>query len=709
MLGDHFPRTRDSHPELVDWKQPFDWSTQLAFNTLLELLEAQIAKADQSLTALMAISMALRDDLADATAQADNGAQAANVDVVRFLASLPVATSAVIEGDFGLAYDWVLGGISRDFKSDHHSNTVVYTPPPYSLADPTADAYAFANLTRYYSAFYTVALKLGGIDVLAEKFAAGATSLAMAELGGSGRERAVKLLAVLGQWAAERGRPQAPWFAGQLSSMLLSAAFTPRERVMLGIALSGALATYSGRSANAWAKYLLEQCADALVEHEPVQLYALAIDSKEGWSANRASILAEIQKLANFYREHSREGGDAGVSLESRIPILHPLFYSLATFGSTDDVMDVLWAWYGRPGSDCADADILFVCPAYGDGTAYVWPGGRSLPTGSDPANLDRFLTTLSLTQSQFFRGPAGDRVFEVEEGCWGRLNHDHADNLRRDMATLYDFVRLRRMIPENWQPRSIVVVPSHRDPAQAELSEALGWLAPLEASVAVVRPSRSRRLMRVWRDDGVQLVDAEIEILRSLGSLGGWDVDVCDEERTAANFRRFYEDAEPDLVWVIGHGEMDAHHIGQTGLVLGDGLILPVREMAAYALPEGDRRLLVLNICSGGAAQNRGGLGHLGLAQSLAGPHQSVVAHQWPVDYYPALAFAAAFMLGLIDGEARAALKFASVTMRDVEQVRRRLSEIDPSLSAIERLNTPAACENAESVLNWGNAALYT
>ncbi len=62
---------------------------------------------------------------------------------------------------------------------------------------------------------------------------------------------------------------------------------------------------------------------------------------------------------------------------------------------------------------------------------------------------------------------------------------------------------------------------------------------------------------------------------------------------------------------------------------------------------------MLVLNVCSGGAAQNRGGLASLDLAQMLVSPSQLV--------------------------------------------------------SALDRLDVEAARTAAGSILNWGNAALYT
>lgn len=710
MIGDHFPQTRAAHPELTNWELRFDWTAPLHWNAVDMLLQALIRSGNESPAMLAAVSAPLFQDLTEAThAAAENAGQSANVDIVRFLISLPVAASALIEGDHGQAYDWVLAGISRTFQLGRNINHGDYRLPPYEGGDPFGNDIAAANLLRWYRSFYTVATKLGGFDELAQRFARGAAGVAMEALRSLHRSDAVQLLALIGQWAAERGEPQVLWFAGQLTSMFGAAGFTARDHIVIGTALSGALAPYSGRPASVWARRLLGEQAEALVEHEPVQLRILAITTPEEWQVERAPLLVAIGALAAYYRGAVRDGGDASVALEARVKILHPLFHFLARHGSTYDIIDVLAAWYGRPGEDRADANILFICPAYGDGTAYVWPTGRSLPEGDDPANLHRFLASLSRAQAQPFRGPAGDQDFAIEEHRWGMPDHGHADALRRDMAALYNFVRLRAALPEGFRPRSLVVVPAHRDPVQAVVADALGWLAPIEASVAAAAPTRARQVLSVWADDAVQLVDAELELLASLGPHGGWDVRPFEGDRSAEAFRLFYEDPEPDLLWVVGHGEMDAHNLSQSGIVLAGGALMSVREVSELAIPTLGRRLLVLNLCSGGAAQFRGGLGHLGLAQSLAGPNQQVIAHQWPINSYPALAFASAFLLASIKHGPDEALRRASQLMRDIDGLRTGLAALDPELSAIARLDVPAARANLDSVLNWGNPALFT
>ena len=79
--------------------------------------------------------------------------------------------------------------------------------------------------------------------------------------------------------------------------------------------------------------------------------------------------------------------------MESRAAILMPLIYCLTRVGSVDDILDVLWAWYGALDWERGDFNVLFVCPSHGDGVAYLWPDGRWFAPHAD---MGGSLTTAS-------------------------------------------------------------------------------------------------------------------------------------------------------------------------------------------------------------------------------------------------------------------------------------------------------------------------
>ena len=61
------------------------------------------------------------------------------------------------------------------------------------------------------------------------------------------------------------------------------------------------------------------------------------------------------------------------------------------------------------------------------------------------------------------------------------------------------------------------------------------------------------------------------------------------------------------------------------------------------------------------------------------------------------------------LEGGPDEALRRASQLMRDIDGLRTDLAALDPDLSAIARLEAPGARANLDSVLNWGNPALFT
>lgn len=66
---------------------------------------------------------------------------------------------------------------------------------------------------------------------------------------------------------------------------------------------------------------------------------------------------------------------------------------------------------------------------------------------------------------------------------------------------------------------------------------------------------------------------------------------------------------------------------------------------------PEGQRRLLVLNVCDGGRFEESGMVPRIGLAPALASPWQATISHLWPVLNFPSAAFGALLAHGLAQG----------------------------------------------------------
>ncbi len=480
-----------------------------------------------------------------------------------------------------------------------------------------------------------------------------------------------------------------------------------RERAQIQVAMSTHAGFYTDTHPVEWARRTLSDLRSELKEHEPLQLLGVTLVDQEAWVATRAEIQSEIQALSKLYRS----GGSrqvARVALDSRVLLLHPIIYALCKFGSTEDLMTVLHAWYAEPDSSPADADILFVCPNHGDGVAYVWPDDRHFASNSAAESLEKALIANSNALNEYFRGPQGDRQIRVDERLKTTPAFEFGPEIWAAMGDHYRLSELADRLPRGWVPRSVVVMPAHRDPLQAMILDRLGWIAPLETSLTISDDLRPIRVLSIWTGS-THTTEAEVEVLMRVAATAGWRAKVTSGELDMRAFRQFYEDSEADVLWVIGHGEQTSDDASQTGIVMEDGTMASLADLAEFNVPRTGRRLLVLNICSSATAQTFNGMARSGLAQELVSPSQQVIGHLWPIDYYAALAFGSSLAMALTRLPPANALKEALLMMRDQGELIRVLQEISPDLQAIRRLNGQRAAEVMGNVLSWGCPVILT
>lgn len=122
-----------------------------------------------------------------------------------------------------------------------------------------------------------------------------------------------------------------------------------------------------------------------------------------------------------------------------------------------------------------------------------------------------------------------------------------------------------------------------------------------------------------------------------------GVETDVHLEEDIDKDFfQQIYECPDYDVVWIAAHGVFDPYQPNLAGIRLSaDGQRkLLLEEILHMSLPLTGRRLLVMNLCSGGDALIGEGPTGVGIASLLAGCEQAVVSHLWRVHENTALVF---------------------------------------------------------------------
>lgn len=655
----------------------------------------------------MRLATSLREDLTAETARCANGPDAPDVAAACFILALPAAFVTMAEGEHGDCYGWVHWAISPEHVFDARMNTGDYALPPYPGASTGLNAIAELYLVDWVRTAYMLARKFGGMDELARLFldySFGRTLVAI----GEGDPAGVEALVAMVSWATKDGHPKAKLLAEAALDIFELKTMAPRQQVILGISFVTAAAQWTENTPQQWAQRLLDEHRNDLGEHELVQLLAVVITSSTKWAALRDELLLEIRKLADSYKRRATSKLSASRSLEARVDILQPLIFNLTNFGSTEDIMDVLWAWYGTEDAERGDANILFVGAAHGGGVTYVWPSGRWTRPGPVVAEtLQGMMDGISAALTDYFRGPEGDRQLKLDERMVGAPAFEQVEQLRAAMQAHYDIPALTAQLPTDFRPRSIIVLPALRDPFQALLFDQVGWIAPMEASLSKAQAMRPIHTVSIW-PGATHLTEAEVECVQNVGVAAGWKVKFAVGPLDEAAFLRFYEDAEPDLLWVIGHGEQSPYRLEETGIVLEGNVLLPITRIAAMTVPGGERRLLVLNVCSSGAAQHRGGIARIGLGHYLATPNQTVAAHLWPIDYYAALAFGCSLSLSLAKAPLPQAFGEAIATMHNQRALLVSLAELEAT-KAVDRLSSERLNEHLANLLNWGCPVLLT
>jgi hypothetical protein len=235
------------------------------------------------------------------------------------------------------------------------------------------------------------------------------------------------------------------------------------------------------------------------------------------------------------------------------------------------------------------------------------------------------------------------------------------------------------------------------------------GISTPFESSFSAPAADWPVRNVSVWLGATIY-TDFELEVLEAASRLRDWRLRTATppSHGILSAFRRFYEDADADVLWVIGHGEHTPHSEQKTGLYLDEQMFLSMEEIRHFKCPGTGRRLLVLNVCSGATARMTGGLARIGLAHELVGPNQSVIAHIWPAYSETALSFGALLAAFLGAQDNFSAFAAASAQLRDPEGIVAALDEVlGNRLRAYDRIN--ASIPALKNVLSWGCPVFLT
>ena len=679
----------------------FDWNDAnplilREFWNIQERLQANPAE-------LLEWTNAIIQDLHNARTETNEQVAVDAIDCARFVTcAIPIHTT-LKSGQHGDCYHWIWTAISHTHIFGERG--VQENQYNYLMVDnlfPDLQMEYFDCLPNFISAIYHLSYKLGGLDRLTSEIATVSwETLARLRTQNTYRDDTMAISQML-IWAAYQN-----WPDGQLWAQYVLERYNqcddPEEQKTLAMIFISPANTYSNETSEYWAQRILDQYHEHLREIEELQILCVLIQSMDLWNTHRCRVFNEILRIRTEFLQNLVPGESILEVLEQRVSILNPLFFSLARFAPPQVFISILNRWYnGREDNEC-DGDILVIMPTYNGSASYIWPNGRLINQVENLTPHNEMQRALGRALGEYIRGADGDH--QPQDYFDFRFEHpdpQEADALEAAMSRNYRFEELAERLPENWVPRAILIFPSGPEPVQALFSKQTGMTPALELSLQRKFEVRPIRRIGIWLGE-VFHGQFEIDSINQIAALNGWDVSLYNcVDYDIDGFRRFYEDESFDIIWIISHSEYNPYSVRGTYIDLGATHSVLLEELKSYEVPERGRRLLVLNSCSSAKTQGRGGIGKIGIAQTLVSQSQSVCGNLWPISMDTGFVFGATLAASLSEHGIDLGVLKAISLFHNREGVRRFISNhFAEDRNLCDRLTR--ANEGIQPLTSWG------
>jgi hypothetical protein len=453
-----------------------------------------------------------------------------------------------------------------------------------------------------------------------------------------------------------------------------------------------------------------ELAAEALERHgahyEPSVRFALRVASCAGDASRiqgtQEELLGELALMRAEAREEAVSPSERLLRRGQSFKRMEGVLKAYAEAGLPGPAVELLAAWMSDPREGALLAEPTLAVSNHPVGTLWCIDGSSAPdhPIVPDPnaeftVALNAFLGTTVLARE------APGTLRRVE-----RPLHPNADAAQEfERAALVHLRLIAWMdLDVDRLSRATVLVPGVPIPLQPLLLRELGKPTALSVSMREPAPSRPVRTVALMGDNTFTS-PIELEAIEHRFADSG--AEVVRLPPTTDAFRDAYDDERFDVLWVAAHGEYEGLRLETSALVLATDEQLTLDELAAFEPPKGDRRALVLNVCSGGHSAVLGGLMEIGLGSVLAGPSQTVVSHLWPVFPQFAAAFGALYADALIRcvDHLDAYASTVNALLRGRDEIERSLSGLPGAGEVLERFSN--ATHDYESIAAWGSPIL--
>lgn len=707
LLGEMFPNYSQLKPTTINWASDFQWSDEAGLQLGQFLLSDGTAAQKLDQNDFFERGRILRDDLSALAASTSDEETLVIIDAIKLAVSQPFTHGLRNVGELAQAYDWILWSISRNHIIADGQTEADYSLPPFDSASDVINNFANQFLVDWISTAYYVAVKFGGLDELCQNHFYYCLGVAINAADGSDNVGGVEAAIVLVNWAAHVGRDELPDLIATIEGWMEMGSISNQQKIRMATLLIGPGSKHSQKIPADIARDILETYPEELRDHERLQFLAIATDSHAAWIERKEEIVREIRIFRAGIQKSQGSAIRLNIVIEARVTLIYPLLRLLSQVPDLDAIILLLSSWYGKPYDHRMAPQTLLVMPNNIGGVAWVWSGNIWSPDDQDIfSSLEQMLGVASQAFNDYFRGPAGDRVPEMDARLRGAPNPQHGSTLERQVLQHYRITEVSKVIPEDADLKYLIGFPNHNVPLSSLVGRDLrgGLSQSISLSSQFVEPEIKRVL--IWPGE-TQTTDAEIDFIVKMGTAAGVDVHVWDSVASKDDFRNYYTSPSQDLLWITGHGNHDPGNVLNCGLVLGNGQAFNIDDFSGLPIAP-QHRAVVANICSGGAARMIGGIGSTGIASAITSYSQVTVAHNWPIDTYAALAFGSVFFSCLVEQQLALSLHQAQGILQSQDQIGSHLRRFDDSHRVVELLSSEHAKPRLENMMSWGSATLY-
>ncbi len=527
---------------------------------------------------------------------------------LQFVSSIGPLVTASSQSRFSRAFDFVSLGLS-DSTSEHHGTVesgrfVVFFSSPLIpreqlIADIISWGRGFWRLAWAYGTYTEAGRELSTMFVrLAQNHAAA-------------MDDGVHAFGQFAEWLIESGAEtnQVREIALALEEVFYSPETTAEQRLECPLYLQGRVGQFAG---------IARSEAARVARTHPSAQYRFQV-TIEDWLLGSCMIEDVVRACEEARNELDVIGDVATLHSEVFFRSLHPVVRNLADAGAYDDILRVLAAWRASAGD--LDSPQFFL----------PWANGGTLviePSGTVTRGYQSDLALVTRAFNRFRQATITVRREDFEPAVperHGIVSDDFNREYERCISDLLEGARI-----SGAEDRPLLCIPAESHPYQTVMAARGVGMSPWSVSLRKPRPDARPQNVTILATNPM-MDSLEVDHVRRIFEAGGATLQHVSPEACGRNalYRAWMNEA-CDVLWLSGHGNFDAFSPHQAHLMVGEEPVY-FSEIRGWGTPSRTlRRIVVLNTCYGGTSATMEGLGAVGLATAVAGPHQAVVSQLW-------------------------------------------------------------------------------